>query len=480
MKIVHAASEMYPYVKTGGLADAVGSLAGVLADQGHEVWVFLPGYRAVLDHPDTAKASRRVSFKIEMGDHYESGEVRMFTARPRLRVCLICRDEYFDRQGLYGNGDRDYEDNPQRFIFFLKGVVEAMRRLEISADVVHGHDWQAALLPLMVRYAERTHDIHLANKTVFTIHNIAFQGIFPMPLFACTNLPADLLTIDGLEYYGQVNAMKGGILFADRVTTVSPRYAKEIQTAEFGCGLEGVAVSRADDLVGLINGIDTAVWNPAKDEFLPARYDARDLKGKAACRQELIRVHKLKPKFEGPVFGMVCRLTEQKGIDLLLEQQEFFAAADARLVVLGSGDKRFEEGLRKLVEALPGVASLSMQHDEKMSHLIEAGSDFFLMPSRFEPCGLNQMYSQAYGTIPVTSRVGGLVDTVVDADESPDAGTGITFEPSSAGLKSGLARAMKLFSEPERFAAVQQRAMLRDFSWKQAARAYEQLYQESL
>jgi starch synthase len=282
------------------------------------------------------------------------------------------------------------------------------------------------------------------------------------------------------EYYGQMNCLKGGILFADRVTTVSPRYAREVQTAEFGCGLDGVIQTRAEDIVGLINGIDTTVWNPATDALLPARYSVQDLSGKAACRAELFRRCNFAPGFKGPVFGVVCRLTEQKGVDLLLANRDFFLAQDCRLVVLGAGDKRLEQELRDLEAAAPGKVALSAKLDEAMSHLIEAGSDFFLMPSIFEPCGLNQMYSQAYGTVPVVSRVGGLADTVVDADAQATAGTGLMCEPTAGRFARGTASAAALFADAPRYAAVQRRGMERDFSWKKASAAYERLYQESL
>ena len=480
MKIVHVASELFPYVKTGGLADAAGSLAGTLADRGHEVSVYLPGYRAAIEHKDAAQAERRWRLKIEMGNQFLSGDVRVFSPRKNLTMHLICREEFFDRRGLYGNGERDFEDNADRFIFFCKGVAEALRLGGGQADVVHSHDWQAALLPLLLRESERRHGVTIADKTIFTIHNIAFQGVFPRATFARTNLPDELNNIDGLEYYEQVNFLKGGILFADRVTTVSPRYATEIQTPEFGCGLEGVVQTRADDIIGLLNGIDTNVWNPASDSLLPVRYSAGNLGGKKKCREELLRRCGFDAGFAGPVFGMVCRLTEQKGIDLILANAEFFLARDCRLVLLGSGEARFENALQVLVARAPERVFLCPKLDEPMSHLIEAGSDFFVMPSLFEPCGLNQMYSQAYGTIPVVSRVGGLVDTVIDADEQPAAGTGITCEPNALSLRVALERAVVLFADKPRYAEVQQRAMARDFSWKKAAAAYEGLYRDVL
>ncbi len=480
MKIVHVASELFPFIKTGGLADAVAALTATLATRGHEVTVFLPGYRAVLDHPLVVNATRTHGLRIEMGDMFMSGEVRSFSPAPNLTIHLICREEFFDRRNPYGTPERDYEDNHHRFIFFCKGVVETMRFLEMSADVIHGHDWQCGLLPLLLRHAEQRYGITLAMKTVFTIHNIAFQGVFPMRSFARTNLPDELKGIDGVEFYGQMSMMKAGILFSDRVTTVSPRYAREIQTAEFGCGLDGVILSRAADLVGFINGIDTTVWNPATDPLIPYHYGVGKLAGKAKCRTELLTRAGLDPKFKGPIFGMVCRLTEQKGIDLLLDNGAFFRKNEVALIVLGKGDKQLEASLRELAALVPTHVVLSSRVDESMSHLIEAGSDFFVMPSRFEPCGLNQMYSQVYGTIPLVTQVGGLADTVVDIDANPEAGTGIMFSPSVAGLAGGLARALKLYADKQLYTEIQARGMRSDFGWAKTAQAYEELYRDAL
>lgn len=480
MKIVHVASELFPYMKTGGLADAVAALAGALTDQGHEVAVFLPGYRTALAHPELAAAARKMSLKIEMGEEFMSGHVKLFSPRPNLTVYLICRDEFFDRSNPYGTGERDYEDNADRFVFFAKGVVDALRLMDVQADIVHAHDWQAALVPLLLRVAERRHGLTLAMRTVFTIHNIAFQGIFPSRSFARTNLPEELNNIDGLEYYNQINLMKGGILYSDCLTTVSPRYAREIQTAEFGCGLDGVVQTRSEDIKGLLNGIDTAVWNPSVDSLIPARYSAADLKGKAACRTALLKAHGFDPKFKGPVYGMICRLTEQKGIDLLLANGDFFVRENCRFIILGRGEQRYEESLCELAQQAPDKIAISLKLDEAASHLIEAGADFFIMPSLFEPCGLNQMYSEAYGTVPLTSEVGGLADTVVDADRHEATGTGLTFPATAEGLGDALVRSLKLFGNAKRMAAVQRRGMEKDFSWQTAALAYESLYLDSL
>jgi starch synthase len=480
MKIVHVASELYPYLKTGGLADAVGALTGMLAEMGNDVHVFLPGYRQALAHKMAAEAERRLRLKVELGDQFLSGEVRAFSPKPGLTVYLVCRDEYFDRSHPYGNGERDYEDNADRFIFFAKAVVETLRLLDLAADIVHGHDWQGALLPLLLREAERRHGVTLAVKTVFTIHNIAYQGLFPAAVYPHINLPEEFFGIDGLEYYGQVNFMKGGILIADRVTTVSPTYAREIQTAEFGCGLEGVVQSRSEDILGLINGVDTAVWNPAVDPLIPERYSARNLAGKKACRAALLAASGFAPNFSGMVIGMVCRMVEQKGMDLVLANRDLFLSTATKLVILGSGERRYEEAFRALAAEAPDRVCMHARLDENLSHLIEAGSDFFLMPSLFEPCGLNQMYSQSYGTIPIVSRVGGLSDTVVDADEHPASGTGLLCEPHVDGVRDALGRALRLFADPVRCSAVQQRGMLTDFSWKNAVAGYAKLYQDAL
>ena len=537
MNIVQAASELFPYIKTGGLADAAGSLSATLAKRGHQVMTFLPGYRAVLEHPEVAAArpERLLRLKIEMGDVLMTGEIRAFTPRPNQRIYLVCRDELYDRRGVYGNGERDYEDNYHRYIFYCKAIVETLRQLNLKADIVHAHDWQAAMLPILLRHIERRTATTLALKTVFTIHNIAFQGLFPMRSFYRTNLPDELRGVDGLEYYGQMNFMKAGILFSDRVTTVSPRYAQEIQTPQYSCGLDGLIATRSEDLAGILNGIDTTVWNPATDPHLPARYTAANLIGKAACRDALLKKLNLTPvatsglmkneecrmknaqatareatatpatatgaaaphstfniqhstlavdgdggSAAAPVYGMVCRLTEQKGIQLLLANRDYFLNTDCRLVILGTGDKHLEQALRDLAAAAPDRIALATRLDEPMSHLIEAGSDYFLMPSLFEPCGLNQMYSLAYGTVPITSQVGGLHDTVRDADAHPTTGTGLTHAPTPESLRDALYRSQQLFADRRRYAAVQHRGMATDNSWDNAAKNYERLYTEML
>jgi starch synthase len=478
MKIAHAASELFPFAKTGGLADAVGALAGSLAKLGHEVAVFLPGYRAVLEHPLFAKAERRALMKIELGKHFLSADLYELRLEKGLTLFVIRRDEFYDRSQLYGASHRDYEDNDRRFIFFSKAVVEGMRLAEFKADILHCHDWQAGLAPLFLRMEEGRSEETLADKTVFTIHNIAFQGLFPAATFGLTNLPAEFMGIEGIEYYGQMSMLKAGLVFADRIATVSPTYSREIQTAAFGCGMEGVVSARRDDLSGLINGIDDDIWNPATDPALVATYSADELKGKAKCKRALLASRGWDESFKGPVFGMICRLTEQKGVDLVLSNADFFIEQDCRLVILGSGDPRLEKALAEFAALHKDKVAVSLTVDEPESHRIEAGADFFLMPSLFEPCGLNQMYSQRYGTVPVVARVGGLADTVIDIDEDPHHGTGLMFAPTAEALRGALDRALQLYADRPRMRSAISRGMKRDFSWRTAARAYEQLYRD--
>jgi starch synthase len=333
-------------------------------------------------------------------------------------------------------------------------------------------------VPVLVRAAERSTNETLALSTVTTIHNIAFQGLFPRSAFALTDLPDEFFNVDGLEYYGQMSLLKAGLVFADRITTVSPTYAREIRTPQFGAGLEGVINSRAGDLLGLLNGLDADVWNPATDALLPANYSAKDLAGKSVCRRELLQQSGFDPDFSGPVFGMVARLAHQKGLELILAVNDFFVQNPVRFVLLGRGDPVYEVALREFAAKHPAQFSLSNVLDERRSHLIEAGSDFFLMPSIFEPCGLNQMYSMHYGTVPIVTRVGGLVDTVTDVDDHPKEGTGLVVDPDAGSLRKGLGRALELFADKPRMKATILRGMKKDFSWSQTARGYEALYRD--
>jgi starch synthase len=479
MRIAHVASEIFPFVKTGGLADAVSALGRNLVRLGHEVAFFVPAYRTAQERIEFDRAERLHTLKVELGDRVCIGEVYRTKLAPGLTVFFIRRDEFFDRRFPYGRDDADYDDNDQRFIFFSKAVVQTLRLVNWKADVVHCHEWQTGLVPLLLRQEEMRTDSTLAIRTVFTLHNIAFQGLFPASSFGLTGLPAEFWGKDGLEFYEQLSLLKAGIVFADAVTTVSPSYAREIQTPEFGAGLEGVMRSRADALRGILNGVDEDVWNPETDVHLPKRYSVLDLSGKAECKRELLRLARMDPDFSGPVYGFISRLTHQKGTHLLISNLRFFAERDVRLVVFGRGPEVFRHKLASAALSFPGRIHCDFSADESVSHLVHAGSDFFLMPSTFEPCGLGQMYSQKYGTVPIVSRVGGLIDTVTDIDERPDRGTGLLFAPESDAVRAALERSLALYGDSARLAKVRRRGMAQDFSWKTAAREYEKLYLEN-
>ena len=470
---------MFPFVKTGGLADVCGSLSKSLAGLGHEVSFFLPGYRKILESEEFQNAKLKVVLQVELGDKYLRGEVWAIPLERRRTLYIIRRDEFYDRGNLYGTRERDYDDNDQRYTYFCKAVVDAIRLLDIKADIVHCHDWQTGLLPLFLRIAEQQSGKSIALKTFFTIHNLAFQGLFPRSSFKYTNLSQEFNSMNGLEFYEQISMIKGGIFFADKIMTVSPNYAREILTVEFGCGLEGALRVREEDLVGIANGIDEDVWNPVTDPLLPHGFSADDLSGKQACRKALLEEAGLPPT-KNPVYGMICRLTQQKGVDLLLRRLSFFVKNDCRLVILGKGDPTYEKALKRWAKSNPDNIAVCLKLDEAMSHLVEAGSDYFLMPSIFEPCGLNQMYSQRYGTIPLVSRVGGLKDTVVDLTLEPEQGTGVTFEPTDRSFAAALDHSLELYQDKKRFTTVVKRAMGSDFSWKGVTRQYEQLYRDSI
>ncbi len=479
MKIVHAASEMFPYLKTGGLADVTGALCKSLSRFGHDVSFFIPGYRKILESPEFAKAKLKTVLQVELEDDFLRGEVYALPLGKRLTLYVLRRDEFFDRSNPYGTANRDYDDNDRRFIWFCKAIVEAMHVLDIKADIFHCHDWQTGLAPLYLRIVEQENRISLGLKTFFSIHNLAFQGLFPSSSFRFTNLPDEFNELDGIEFYEQISLIKGGIFFSDKILTVSPNYAKEILTPEFGCGMEGALKVREDDLLGIANGIDTEEWNPKTDRHLPANYSLQDRSGKRECRNHLLDTVGLSPT-DNPVFGMVCRLTEQKGLDLLLSQMSFIVKNDCRLVVLGMGDPAYERALKRWAKTHPDKIGLRMVLDEAMSHLLEAGSDFFLMPSIFEPCGLNQMYSQRYGTPPLVSNVGGLHDTVVDYREDADVGTGLLFEPNEEAFGEALDASLALFASKSDYEKMQTNCMKRDFSWSNVVKEYETLYSESL
>ncbi len=469
MRIAHLASEVVPFSKTGGLADVAGALPPALAALGHEVTVVVPGHRGSLKDTLPGKPHGEVT---ALG---QTARLLVLEDKSVRFVLLDCPALYV-RPALYSLPDGDFPDNAVRFAFFARAGLAAVAKLG-GAEVVHAHDWQAALVPLLLRHDGQTRFTMPAAKTVLTIHNLAYQGVFsPWALEAC-GLGREQFTIDLLEYYGNVNFLKGGLVSADAVTTVSPTYAREILRPEFGCGLEGVLAARQDTLFGILNGLDTEEWDPRRDPHLEVAFGARDdvVDGKTAARALLGREAKLAPG-RRPLIGMVSRLAEQKGADLLVAALDDIVQLGFDVVVLGAGERRYEEATRAAQAAHAGRVAAFIKFDERLAHRIYAASDLFLMPSRYEPCGLGQMIAMRYGALPVVTRTGGLADTVTDAGEAD--GTGFVVpEFTPAALVATLRRARRVLSDRGRLAAMRAAGMARDFSWAASAREYAKLYE---
>lgn len=472
LSILFVTPECAPWVKTGGLGDVSAALPKALARLGHEVRVLMPAYRPLRAMLPVAKR-RHVLAADGPWPEATLAEV----ATDGLRLLLLDCPGFYDRAGgPYADpGGLDFEDALRRFAF-LADVAARVASGEVAGpavDVLHANDWPTGLAPAFLRQRQP----EPRTLSVFTVHNLAFQGMFPMAQARSLGLPDAWMQLDGLRHWDQVCLLKGGLRFADVVTTVSPTYAQEIQTPEAGCGLDGVLRERAADVAGILNGIDTAEWNPATDGFLAAPYGSSNLAAKRINRLALQREAGLDAEGPGVLFGLVSRLTDQKGVDLVLEVVPWLVAEGHQLVLLGKGDAGLEARWLELAARHPGRVAVTLGFDEGRAHRIEAGADVFLMPSRFEPCGLNQMYSHAYGTLPVVRRTGGLADSVVDVD-LPD-GNGIVFDaPTADGLREAMARAARLFADAPAWEAVQRRAMALDRGWAASARRYEALYRE--
>jgi starch synthase len=473
--VLFATSEAVPLVKTGGLADVSGALPQALAQLGHDVRVLLPGYRAVLQ---SLGNERQVPAHIDLPP-FAPARILRGTLPGGVPVLVLDCPPYFDRDGgLYQrDSHHDWPDNDVRF--GLLSRVAAVLAGEASPldwrpDVLHCNDWQTGLAPV---YATLPGGRRAA--TILTIHNLAYQGIFPPGVLPALGMPWDLFRVDGVEYYGNVSFLKAGVQFADRITTVSPTYAREIQHEPLGFGMQGLLSWRSGDLTGILNGIDTAQWDPAADPLIAARYRATTLPRKELNRKALRERFGLESLESVPVAGVVSRFAHQKGLDLLVACAESVLALPMQLVVLGSGDSEIEHAFRGLAAKYPGRFGLQVGFDEALSHLVEAGADLFLMPSRFEPCGLNQMYSQRYGTPVVARATGGLVDSVTDVDQAVEgeAPTGFLFtEPTPESLFEAVARAAAAYADRRLWRRMQRAGMARDFSWTRAAGQYAALY----
>jgi starch synthase len=486
LRILLVASEVAPFAKTGGLADVAGALPRALAALGHDVRILLPKYRGAEAH---AAEARLVvpSIRVPLGDRVAEGALIEGRAPSGVPVYLLEHEHYYNRDGLYGTVDGDYWDNCERFVFFCRAALDGVARLEAARtgirwqpQVVHANDWQTGLLPVYLRTLYRDHPLLGRLASVFTIHNLAYQGVFwhyDMPM---TGLGWDLFTPAGIEFYGKLNFMKGGLVFSDLLTTVSRTYAREIRTAAFGSGLEGVLEDRSRDLHGVVNGIDYEVWNPRKDPAIAHPYSVEDPEPKTVCRETLRRELGLEDG-AGPVIGIITRLVEQKGMDLVLEALPGILAEGCRLVVLGSGDARLEEAFRAAAAAHPGQVAARIGYDDELSRRIYAGSDVFLMPSRYEPCGLGQLIALRYGSAPIVRRTGGLADTVTEFDPARRSGTGFVFDAFTPdALLGAVRRAASTFRQPPARKALVRNALGEDFSWDASAREYATLYRKAI
>jgi starch synthase len=475
MKIAVVASECVPYSKTGGLADVVGALPGALATLGHEVSVFLPKYRQT--KLTDSKAVLR-SITVPFDDRYRFCSVLDGGSAHGVRFYFIDYPPYFDRDALYGTPLGDYRDNAERFGLFCRAAIEASKILG-APDIFHCHDWQSALVPILLRslYADDP-ALHDAG-TVLTIHNIGYQGLFPPDTLPLLLLPWDLFTIDKLEFYGKVNFLKGALVFSDFVTTVSRKYSQEIQSSEYGFGLEGVLRARSATVAGILNGVDYDEWNPETDKYAACHFGPKNLGEKAKCKQDLLTefgVTAADPKL--PVIGIVSRFAAQKGFDLISQVADRLAREEMIVVALGSGDKEYEDLFRRLNKQYPQRFAVKVAYDNKLAHKIEAGADMFLMPSRYEPCGLNQIYSLHYGTVPIVRATGGLDDTIENWDPNTKRGTGFKFtEYSGEALLTALRAALLAYKDAESWQVLMRNGMAKDFSWTASAREYVKVFE---
>lgn len=479
MRVVFAASECVPYVNTGGLADVIGALPREIVAQGHEVTVYLPFYRQV-----STKLKERVpvirSLSIPFQYYNRFVTVLNGGVHDGVQFYFIDCPELFDREFIYATPSGDYQDNWERFGLFCKSVLESAKQLGVP-DIFHAHDWQTAMLPVYLRTSYYYDPLLRSAGTVLTVHNAGYQGWFPPVTVEKLLLPWDIYTPERAEHYGTLNFLKGGVAYSDAITTVSRTYAEELQTAEFANGLEGTFQRRAADLHGILNGIDTAKWDPATDGNIAAHYTAENLEGKSQCRRDLLYAFGLDdPRDQAPVLGIVSRFATQKGFDLLAKIVDRIAEEDLYFVVIGDGEPYYENLFRSLQERHPGNISVRIPYDRTLAHKVEAGADIFLMPSRYEPCGLGQLYALRYGTVPVVRATGGLDEAVQEWESETGEGTGFKFygyEPND--LLAAIGRAVELFrGDKAAWQKLIRNGMAADHSWRKPAGEYIKVYEE--
>jgi starch synthase len=477
LKIVIVASEVAPFAKTGGLADVTGALPKALAALGHQVSVIMPRY-PMIERGVRSLEKVHDGIAVPMGAHTEKGVIWSARVAPRIPIYFVEHPGLFAREALYTTIGGDYPDNAQRFAFFAKAALATCRELNLQPDVIHCHDWQTALLPAYLKTTPHHDDTLTAAGSLLTVHNLAFQGLFPPEVMAFLDLPAETYAPEGIEFYGQVNYLKAGIVYADVINTVSRRYSHEMQTEEFGCGLDGILRYRHQDIYGIPNGIDDREWNPATDRLIAARYDGTDLSGKQVCKRDLVATFGLPTEVaQVPLIGMISHLVDQKGFDLLENTVHRLLALDVGIILLGTGEARYEAFWQQIQARYPTQVGVRIGFDNTLAHKIEAGSDLFLMPSRIEPCGLNQMYSLRYGTVPVVRATGGLDDVIEAHDWALDRGNGFKFAPYEAeAILTTMQQALAVYRDRAAWERLMRRGMAADFSWSKPAQEYVTLY----
>ncbi|HEX4602923.1 MAG TPA: glycogen synthase GlgA [Candidatus Angelobacter sp.] len=475
MKIAFAASECVPFAKTGGLADVVGALPQALAQLGHSVSVYLPKYKQTT-LPDAKLLLPSITTPFD--DQYRFCSVLDGGKRSGVQFYFIDYPPFFGREALYGTPAGDYPDNAERFALYCRAVLEASKVLGVP-DIFHCHDWQSSLVPILLRTSYADDPVFRGTHTVFTIHNIGYQGLFPPDTLPLLMLPWDLFAIDKMEFWGKANFLKGALVFSDHLTTVSRKYAQEIQTSEYGFGLEGVLRSRAGSLTGIINGVDYSEWSPEKDKHIVRQYSAENLAGKRESKYDLLRQFGLEnAPIDTPVIGIVSRFAAQKGFDLIADIANDLARLPVIVTALGSGDKEYQELFLKLSRQYPAKFAVKVAYDNALAHKIEAGADMFLMPSRYEPSGLNQMYSLRYGTVPIVRATGGLDDTIEQWDAATGKGTGFKFSAyAGMALLTCIHEALRAFKDQASWQKLMLNGMKKDFSWTASAREYVKIYE---
>ena len=480
MKILLATSELYPYSKTGGLADMVAALGKTLAKQGHQVGIVTPLYAGIREKcPGLEKMDWKL--RIPLDWMTIEGGVCQLKTEDGCTIYFIEQEQFFNRDGIYQSKGTDFSDNAERYTFFSKAAVNLAQYLPWQPELVHVHDWETSLVPLLLKHLRSTGELKRKIASCLTIHNLAYQGLFDKQVFAMANVPWGYFNSTGAEYYGKFNFLKTGIVFADNLTTVSPHYAEEIQGVEYGVGLNGILNQRKNDLTGILNGADYDVWNTETNPALPFHYSAKSMAGKTRCKTALQRRMGLPEDPKVPLFANIGRMAEQKGVDILIQAMEDMLAGNIQFVCLGGGAAHYEHGIQNLHQLFPQKTNCFIGYDPQLAHLITAGADFFLMPSQYEPCGLNQMYSLRYGTLPIVRDTGGLTDSVIDPGQSPEKADGFKFSRySSTDLGRAIIRALSIYYSPTLFKAMRRNAMAADFSWDQTAKSYVQVYQKAI